>query len=195
MMRQNGGVLNLSLSSLRTRDIVEQLKELQIEFGLLRDDGVERPLRCEKICKLRYAIFVPRSLAAFRRPSLKEALLQCPHAAISGDGQLMKKLRDLARKLGGDFVPELTYNTIPQCVAAVETGAFAAVIPMQTWKGSSASKHIVVEDAALTPLSRQIVVAWHPRTIEVMGAPAERMKSSLIKALKQASEAAGASCS
>ncbi len=138
------------------------------------------------ICEQRYAIFVPQRLVPTRGAlTIKDALLGCPHAAIGGDGQLMLRLREFAQKLGGVFIPELECDSIGQCVAAVETGSFAAVLPVHAWTASSEKDYVVVEDESLEVLNRQIVLAWHPRTIEVMGPAAQKIRQALADALKQ----------
>lgn len=192
-MRRPGHQLRFQLFNLRTKDIVDRLKDGRVEFGILRDDALQEPLLRKGICEQRYAIVVPQRLVPTRGLlTLKAALLICPHAAISGDGQLMERLRDLAQTLGGKFIPELACDSIGQCVAAVETGAFAAVLPVQAWKATSQQNCIVVEDEALNVLSRRLVMAWHPRTLEVKGQSARKVQQGLLYALTQASEAAGA---
>ena len=192
-IRRGSNPVRVKFHNLRTKDIVTQLKERQIEFGVLRSDAVESPLKRVPICKQRYAIFVPQRLVPSRGYlTVKDALLNCPHAAIGGDGQLMERLRELGRRFGGSFVPELSCDSIGQCVAGVETGVFAAVLPVQAWKASPEKQYTVVEDESLEALSRQIVLAWHPRTMEVMGTSAQQMQRAFAKALKDESESKGA---
>ena len=176
----------MTLHNLRTTAIVDQLNDRKVELGVLRADAVEEPLKQIWICDQRYAIFVPRRLVPSRGLlTVREALLKCPHAAIAGDGQLMDRVMALGRNAGGSFVPELTCDSIGQCVAAVRTGAFAAVLPVQAWPTASENEYIVVEDESLDVLGRRIVLAWHPRMLEVIGESAEKMQRSLAEALKE----------
>src|SRR5436190_13507779 len=169
-IRLGGSRVQMMLNNLRTQDIVEHLMERQIDFGLLREDAVKAPLSKTRICELRFAMFVPARLLSARSPrTVKEALLKCPYAAIAGDGQLMERLRELCRSFGGKFVPELTCNTIGQCVAAVETGAFAAVLPVHAWKRPLTNEYVAIHEDCLSGLRRRIALAWHSRTLEVMG--------------------------
>jgi DNA-binding transcriptional LysR family regulator len=191
-VRRPSNPIRFRLSSLRTIDIVDQLNERRIDFGLLRADAVEKPISQMAICEQRYAIFVPQRVVPTRGMlTIKDALLNCPHAAIGGDGQLLKQLRELAGNLHGVFIPELTCDSIGQCVAAVETGMFAAVLPVQAWKSSSEKDYIVVEDDSLDALKRQIVLAWHPRTVDVKGPAALKTRQTLVDALKQQSAEIG----
>jgi DNA-binding transcriptional LysR family regulator len=185
-MRRPGNPIRFKLNNLRTKDIIEQLKERRVDFGLLRADALEEPLDHIPICEQRYAIFVPQRLVSSRGLlKVKDALLNCPHAAIGGDGQLMARLKDLAMRQGGVFVPELVCDSIGQCVAAVETGVFAAVLPVQAWTASKEKDYVVVEDDSLDALKRQIVLAWHPRTTDILANTGLKIQQSLTNALKE----------
>lgn len=188
-IRRDKNLVRLTLCNLRTEQIVARLKERRIEFGVVRKDAIEEPLAHVRICEQKYAVFVPRRLVPSRGAlSLEEALLESPHAAIAGEGQLIERLRSLAAKMGGRFAPELTCDSIGQCVAAVRTGAFAAVLPVQAWSGGAARECVVVEDEALEALNRVLVLAWHPETLEVIGDPARKLQRLLSDALKKAGE-------
>ena len=122
-VRRGSSPVRLTLRNLRTKEIVEELRERRVEFGVVRADAVQEPLKHIRICEQRYAVFVPRRLVPSRGLlSLQDALMECPHAAIGGDGQLMERLRALARDVGGTFAPELTCDSIGQCVAASGPG-------------------------------------------------------------------------
>ena len=70
--------------------------------------------------------------------------------------QLLKQLGELAGKLGGVFIPEMVCDSIGQCIAAVETGAFAAVLPVQARPSSSGMDYVVVEDDSLDTLNDKL---------------------------------------
>jgi len=185
-IRRPNNPIRFTLSSLRTNDIAEHLHERRIDFGLLRANAIKKPLKRVVICEQTYAIFVPQRLVLTRGMlTMKDALLNCPHAAIGGDGQLLKQLGELAGKMGGVFIPELVCDSIGQCVVAVESGAFAAVLPVQVRPSSSGTDYVVVEDDSLDTLRRQIALAWHPRTANLAGAPGSKVRQALVEALKQ----------
>ena len=187
-MRRDKNIVRLTLCNLPTKPIFERLKDRRIDFGIIRQDAVDGPLECAKIGEQRFALFVPQRLVTSRLLTLKDALLGTPHAAIAGEGQLVERLRDLAESLGGKFVPELICDSMGQCLAAVKSGAFAAVLPVQTWAGAAAQECVVVEDEALEALNRKLVLAWHPKMLEVIGAPADKLLRLLTGALKKAAE-------
>jgi DNA-binding transcriptional LysR family regulator len=185
-VRRPNNPIRFKLSGLRTNEIVEHLNERRIDFGLLRANALQKPLKHVVISEQSYAIFVPQRLVPTRGMlTISAALLDCPHAAIGGDGQLLKQLGELAGKLGGVFIPEMVCDSIGQCVAAVETGVFAAVLPVQVRPSSSGKDYVVVEDDSLDTLKRQIALAWHPRTADVAGPLASKIRQSLVDALKQ----------
>lgn len=178
--------IRFTLSSLSANDIVHHLNERRIHFGVLQADALERPIKHGVICEQRYAIFVPQRLVPTRGMlTISAALLDCPHAAIGGEVQLLKQLADLAGKLGGVFNAELVCDSIGQCVAAVETGVFAAVLPVHARPSPSEKGYVVVEDDSLDALKRRIVLAWHPRTADVMGPEGSKIRQTLLDALMQ----------
>jgi len=185
-IRRPNSPIRFILRGLQTNQIVEQLNERRVDFGLLRQNAIEKPLNHTVVSEQRYAIFVPQRLVPTRGMlTINSALLDCPHAAIGGDGQLMSQLGELAQKFGGLFKPELVCDSIGQCLAAMETGVFAAVLPVQVRPSSSAKEYVVVEDDSLDALKRQIALAWHPRTLDVAGPLASKTKQSLAEALRQ----------
>ncbi len=185
-LRRPAHPVRFILSNLRTKDIVSKLKERRIDFGLLRTDAIEDPLEHVEICEQRYAIFIPQRLVPARGLlTFKQALLDSPHAALGGDGQLHERMKQVALDEGGTFVPDLVCDTIGQCIAAVQTGSFAAVLPVQAWRAASDKAVNVVEHHALEALSRRISLAWHPRTMETMGPLAQKAKDVLVNALKE----------
>jgi DNA-binding transcriptional LysR family regulator len=188
-LRRDKKLLRLTLCNLRTKPIVERLKDRRLHFGIIRKDAVEEPLQHIEICEQRYALFVPRRLIASRGLlALKDVLLETPQATIAGDGQLVERLRGLTRKMGGKFAPELVCDSMGQCVAAVQSGAFAAVLPVKALTGGAAQECVVLEDEALEGLSRTLVLAWHPKTMEVIGDRAKKMLRWFSEALKEASK-------
>jgi DNA-binding transcriptional LysR family regulator len=188
-LRRRGGPLRVTVGSFRTRDIVEQLKDRRLEFGVLRGDAIDISLKHARICEQRYAIFVPLRLAHSRGfLSVQDALLKCPHAALGGEGQLLDRLRILGKKLGGIFEPELMCSSIGQCIAAVGSGSFAAVLPVPVLATSGVQDYLVVEDETLEDLSRQIVLAWHPRMVEVLGQPARKMQQTFTDELRESAK-------
>jgi DNA-binding transcriptional LysR family regulator len=177
------------LTTLRSDEVVEQLRERKIDFGIVRTSVAKSPLEHTAVCTERYAIFVPQRLVPTRGLlTVRDALLNCPHAIVGGENNLLVQLNEHATSLGGNFTPDMVCDSIGQCVAAVKTGRFASVLPVHAWPTTKEDYYIVVEDDSLDNLKREIGLVWHPRTIEVLGTAGVRIRHSLVEALKQSAE-------
>ena len=75
--------VRLILESLRTNDIVSRLQEQRLDFGFIRADAMPAGLKSQRACTIKYAVVVPERLVPQRGMlTLKEALVNCPHAAL-----------------------------------------------------------------------------------------------------------------
>jgi DNA-binding transcriptional LysR family regulator len=186
LARRPSRPIRFALSSLPPDDIVHHLNERRIDFGLINVDTLGKPLKHAVICEQGYAIFVPQRLVSSRGMlTIKDALLNCPQAVVNNEGLLNEQLADLATKLGGVFEPELVCDTIGQCVAAVETGIYAAVLPVHIKPSTSGGDYVVVEDDSLDSLKERIALAWHPRTADLMGPEGAKIREILRDSLMQ----------
>ncbi len=183
-LRRPGRALRFVLEGLRTNEIVARLDEQRIDFGLLRADAVPRGLKSEPVCEIKHAVIVPERLVPQRGMlTLKNALFDCPHAALGSDGQMSQRIQQLAGELKGRFPAELVCDSLTHCIAAVRSGYFASILPLKAWLPDPDIPCHVVEDALLDCLDQRVVLAWHPRLIEVRGNAASAMKDRLVSAL------------
>jgi DNA-binding transcriptional LysR family regulator len=122
-----------------------------------------------------------RLLRGYASP--KAALLGCPHAAVAGDGQLIQRIKEKAAQLGGSYQPELRCDSLGQCLAAVKTGAYAAVLPAHVVEPDMADGCVVVDDD-LEDLDRTISLIWNRRALDVIGNAAVQVRDELVAALR-----------
>jgi DNA-binding transcriptional LysR family regulator len=184
-LRRPDRPLRLILQNLRTNEIVSRLQEQRLDFGIVRSDAVPKGLKSEPVCTVKYAVIVPERLVAQRGLlTLKKALLDCPHAALGTDGQMTQRIQQLAQKFNGQFRPELICESLANCIAAVRSGYYAALVPLLSWTSYPEMPCHVVEDTPLEILDRNVVLTWHPRLMEVRDNAAERMKNNLLAALR-----------
>lgn len=189
-LRRRAKSERFAVSNQRTGDIVSNLQTQRLDFGLVRTDAVVAPLEAEAVCVIRYVIIVPRRIMS-RYLSVKAALLECPHAAVAGDGQLIQRIKEKAARMGGVFQPELRCDSLGQCLAAVRTGSYAALLPSYVVEPEMAAECIVVDDD-LDDLNRSISFAWSPRALDVIGRAAVKARDDLAAALKEQAEQRGA---
>jgi DNA-binding transcriptional LysR family regulator len=174
-----------TLKNLRTKEIVARLQEQRLEFGILRHNAVPRGLDFEDICVVKHAVFVPERLVPRRGLlTLRRALLDCSHAALASDGQMAQGVHEIAQSLGGQFRPELMCDSLAQCLAAVRTGCYAAILPLKSWVPDAEMRYHVVEDTSLESLDRKVVLAWHPRVLEVREHLGRTVRDELAIALR-----------
>jgi DNA-binding transcriptional LysR family regulator len=174
-----------------TQDLVAMLTARDVDLGLVRSDAIKAPLKQIVICEQRYALFLPRRIATAGM-TLKQTLLECPNAAFASHSALLDKLGELCMALGGRYEPSVYCESIGQCIAAVRTQAFAAVLPVQCATHFRDIEYTVLGEEALTSLVRKIALAWHPRTLDVFGRPFDEFRRKIATTLKDVAEASAA---
>lgn len=151
-------------SNLRTNEVVQQLKDGRVDFGVIRKDAVEAPLKSAALGTLRFVAVVPKALVPARGSlSLREVLGELPFAAHTSDGQFTQKLRDVAKELKTELRPALICQSFPQAMAAVRSGGFGSVLPALALKELEPESYQAVPAPSLGNLDRGIVLAWNSR--------------------------------
>jgi DNA-binding transcriptional LysR family regulator len=185
-LRRIDSPFRMILRSLRTAETIDMLQAQRLDFGLIRANAAFAGLKRAAVGIMRYAVVVPERLVSQRGLlTLKKALLDCPHAIVGSDAQMTQRMNELAKGLGGHFRPELICDSVAHCVTAIRSGYYAALIPLQSWSLDSPVPCHLVEGAPLERLNQPVVLAWHPRLMDVGGQPANRMKDMLLIALRQ----------
>lgn len=183
-LRSLGGGARFTLQNLPSQEIVARLQDQRLEFGLVSDDAALRGLKSKGICRVSHAIVVPDRISVRRGMlTLREALLDCPHAAMPPGHPTREAIVRIAKPMGKRFEPHLECDSEAQCAAAVRTGQFAAVLPLWAWTSSTAIEHSVCEDPGLAVLEHKLLLVWHPRLIETRGSAADEVKRSLYGSL------------
>lgn len=180
-----------STANLRTQEIVQQLTDGRLDFGIIRKNAIAPGLKAMSLGIVSYAAVVPSALIRGRRPlSLHSALAELPLATQTTDGQFVSGLRAVAKALDVPLVPALACQSFPQTVAAVRTGGFWAIVPelaLREFKEGSIQR---VADERLRTLDREAMLAWNPRLVRVRP-NAAKIASCLQHSLTLESSAAG----
>lgn len=151
--------------NLRTHEILQQLTEGSVDFGVVRADAVGRWLKMASLGTLDYCAVVPIALIkGGKRPSLKEILTGLPMAVQNTDGQFSRRLREIAIDPGVTLRPALSCQSFPQILAAVRSGAFAAILPKLALSELHPKAYVRLEGGPLDRLRREIALAWNPRS-------------------------------
>jgi DNA-binding transcriptional LysR family regulator len=151
----------------RTQDIIRQITDLRVDFGLIRRNAMVHGLRSADLGTLRYTVVVPRMLAQKSRAPTLRQVFQLPLAIQTTDGQFGSQLFEIARSFEPSFEPALTCQSFPQTLAAVRSGRFAAVLPELSTRELAPTTFFSVNGPALRQLDREIVLVWNQRVIGV----------------------------
>ena len=170
--------------NLRTNEIVQQLNEGRIDFGITRRDAVAEGLKTAVLGELTFVVVVPRVLVpSVKQLTLPEIFAKVPLAAQTTDGQFAQRLRDVAQACGVEFSPALVCQSFPHALSAVRSGAFAAVLPRLALSELPTELVTIVDAELLHQLRRPIVLAWNPRVTAVRPRAAQ-LVSELRKTLQ-----------
>jgi DNA-binding transcriptional LysR family regulator len=163
IMRKQASV-RFATSNLRTNEIVQQLKDGRVDFGVIRKDAMVAPLKSAPLGSLSFVAVVPKALLPARgNLSLGDVLGKIPFAAHTSDGQFTQKLRDVAKTLQTDLRPALICQSFPQAAAAVRSGGFGSILPALAVKELAPDSYREVPAETLKNLDRDIVLVWNSR--------------------------------
>jgi DNA-binding transcriptional LysR family regulator len=178
--------IRIATANLRTNDVVQQLTDGRVDFGVIRKDALVPSLKSADLGSLTYCVVVPKHLAGRgKKLTLRDVFEKMPLAAQKADGQFTQRLREIAHSLDAELAPALACESFPQTLAAVRSGRFAAIIPVIATADLPAGSFVELAADQLQKLQRDLVLAWNPRSISVRPAAA-KLAEWLAKALKVA---------
>ncbi len=181
-LRRVSRIERFELQDLSPEDTLARLQENRLDLALLTNETPLSGFKSKVISRVHHIIVVPDRFASRGGMlTLSQALLECPHAFFSGDRTLGSAINDIAASLDRPFIPALQCASISQCVVAVRTGQFAAVLPQWSWSSATAVPHEVWDGPELQGLDRALVLAWHPRLVRTRGPAAQEMIGALTK--------------
>ena len=176
--------IRFATSNLRTNDIVQQLTDGRVDFGVIRKDALVTGLKSADLGTLTYCAVVPKPLVGRgAKLTLRDVLAKIPLAAQKADGQFTQRLREIASSLDTELKPTLACESFPQTLAAVRSGRFAAVIPSIATADLLDGTFVELAAPELKKLNRDLVLAWNPRSIRVRPAAA-KLAERLAKTLR-----------
>jgi DNA-binding transcriptional LysR family regulator len=159
---------HFATTNLRTNEIVQQLADSRLDFGIIRKNAMAPGLKAVSLGVVRYVAVVPDALARPRQKlTLRDALRELPLATQTTDGQFTSGLREIAKTLGVPLGPALSCQSFPQTLAAVRTSRYWAVVPELAMPELAATHYFQIADTALGLLDREAMLAWNPRLVRV----------------------------
>jgi DNA-binding transcriptional LysR family regulator len=159
---------HFATANLRTDEIVRQLADGRLDFGIIRRNAIAPGLKAVSLGTVSYAAFVPAALSGKNGPpTLREALAGLPLATQTTDGQFASGLRGIAASLGVPLAPALACQSFPQTIAALKSGRFWSIVPELAIPELPAGTVQRIHDAVLRQLDREAMLAWNPRLVRI----------------------------
>lgn len=165
-IRQQFPGTRFATTNQRTNEIVQQLTESRLDFGIIRKNAMAPGLKAVSLGHVAYVAVAPDALTK-KRLTLRQALAEYPLATQTTDGQFTSGLRDIAKAFDVPLVPALACQSFPQTMAAVRAGKFWAIVPELALRELPAGTVHRISDDSLTTLSREAMLAWNPRLVRV----------------------------
>jgi DNA-binding transcriptional LysR family regulator len=159
---------HFSTTNLRTNEIVQQLTDCRLDFGIIRKNAMAPGLKAVSLGVVSYIALVPETLARQRKKlSLRQAFAELPLATQTTDGQFTGGLREIAKTLEVPLTPTLSCQSFPQTMAALRSGRFWSIVPEIAARDLPSGTLHRVPDAALATLDREAMLAWNPRLVRI----------------------------
>lgn len=176
--------IHFATTNLRTNDIVQQLSDSRLDFGIIRKNALPPGLKAISLGVVTYVALVPQALLGRRKKvTLAEMLTELPLATQTTDGQFTSGLREIAGLQSVAISPALSCQSFPQTMAAVRSGRFAAIVPELAVSELDSRSTYKISGEELRPLAREAMLAWNPRLIRVRP-NATKLSAMLSEVLK-----------
>lgn len=158
---------HFATTNLRTNEIVQQLIDCRLDFGIIRKNAIAPGLKSVPLGVVSYVALVPDLLAKQKKLTLRHALEALPLATQTTDGQFTSGLREIAKALDVPLSPALACQSFPQTMAALRSGRFWAIVPEIAVRELAPGSVHRVSDNALESLDREAMLAWNPRLVRI----------------------------
>ncbi len=172
-----------STTNLRTNEIVQQLTDCRLDFGIIRKNAIATGLKSTSLGRVTYVAVVPTTLVKKGRVDLKQSFRHLPLATQTTDGQFSTGLRELTDALGVPLAPAVACQSFPQTIAAVRTGKFWSIVPEMALRELPRGTVHCLHDPTLKELAREAMLAWNPRIARIRPS-AGRIAHALSAGLK-----------
>lgn len=178
-------VFRLNCFNLRADDIIRDLRDLKLDFGLVRTDALKTGLQSVPVFKMEFALFVPKVLLKDIAADVEPfAILDGLPQAMTDSGAFSQKVANLAAKKKRASHPALQCDSHPAIAAAVATGGYAAILPVIAKAILFPSDyHCIESPKVFSPLTRPISLVWNPR-LDRINSQAEKFRKALLQHLK-----------
>jgi DNA-binding transcriptional LysR family regulator len=160
--------LTVSFHNLRTDDILKQVADGTLDFGVVTRTNSDRQLESAPVGQLEYALFVP---GEFMRNNSQKATVdligRVPLALLQGTDTVRHALEKLTLQRGLKLDIRLRLSSYPQLAAAVQSLKVAAVMPTLAAASLPPDRIRMIRLPFLDSLSRRVALVWNRKASEV----------------------------
>ncbi|MFZ4777437.1 MAG: LysR family transcriptional regulator [Terrimicrobiaceae bacterium] len=177
----------LVLRNLQTDNILKKLAGGEIDIGIVRQEAVRAPLKCERLGQIEHRLVVPATKkSAGTDPWV---LLGAHPVAVLDGSEVTRALERDATTRGIKLDIVVRTSSHAQLVEAVRGARCAAVLPTVVVSSTAQgmSSFLLSE---LRPYSRSLALAWNPRNCELRPSTL-LILHDLAEGLKKKIQAAG----
>lgn len=170
--------------NMRSRDVLNGLRELRVDFGLVRRDAVGEGIKSTPLGMLDYALYVPRGLLPGRRKrDFAWVIENVPVTSLVGDGQFRARLDAIEKKLNTTLKFPLECESFPHAWSALESGHYAAILPQLAVAKVRRREFVEIAPPSIDHPRRSVVLAWNPRLLRLRET-ASALREKLAAVLK-----------
>jgi DNA-binding transcriptional LysR family regulator len=150
-----------SFRNLRSEEVIEQLQEAQIDFGLAADRPMPAGIATTKLGVMRYRVYVrAREGEAAGKLRWREVLRR-PFVGLEGTGRQMRSIKAIAARHGLELQPSVLCSSLPNVAAVLSEHEGFAILP----EAANRPELDAVDAPFLKDLSRTITLAWSERRV------------------------------
>ncbi len=160
--------MRLKFLNLTTDDAVKRLADGLIDFAVVREDAIARPLQSAPLGVMGYSLFMPQSLkSAPGKKSDVKLLDNLPLATLEGGGSFRGALAEIAKKQKFKVNIQIECSSFPLAARAVCKGDVAAILPTIAAPELQSIAAIEVRLGFLRHFDRKMCLASNPRSVRI----------------------------
>lgn len=167
-IRKRIPLVRFKFLNISTDDAVRRLNDGLIDFAVIREDAVSRPLKAIPLGVMGYSLFIPRNLKsqAISKDTIK-LLDNLPLATLEGEGRFRAALAEVAKRKHVTINIQIECSSFPLAARAVAEGHSAAILPAIAAKAPELMDAADVSLSFLREFDRKMCLASNPRSIRI----------------------------
>ncbi len=167
-IRKGSPQVRFKFLNLTTDEAVKRLADGMIDFALVREDAVARPLQSTPLGVMGYSLFIPQNLKSAVGPKENLKLLDnLPLATLEGEGSFRGMLADIAKRQKSGLNIQVECSSFTLAARAVSEGNVAAILPAIAASELQSTAVIQIRPGFLRHFDRKMCLASNPRLVRI----------------------------